>query len=70
MLVLGVRIRLPFSPAIKIRKPQLAISPSPTVLIGIELAFIVSIRAKAACTSPPGELIISVSCGNGLSLRF
>ena len=59
--MLGVKIRLPFLPAINVRTPQLAISPSPTVLIGIAEPFIVSIKANAACTLPPGELIISVS---------
>ena len=51
------------------RKPQLAISPNPTVFIGIVLAFIVSIRANAAWTSPPGEFIINVAGKEVFSLR-
>ena len=53
ILVLGVIKRLPLVPAINVSTPQLAISPKPTVLIGIALPFIVSISAKAACTLPP-----------------
>jgi hypothetical protein len=37
----------------KINSPALAIMPSPTVLIGITLLRITSIRAKAAPMSPP-----------------
>jgi hypothetical protein len=42
--------------------------PRPTVLTGIDDDFITSIRANAACTAPPGLLIIRVS-SFGFALR-